>query len=233
MARKSRSSRSSSSSRSRTVSASRHLAFWPLVAVTLLLWVFYRSLFHFPVWFDESVGKAIFFALPVWLYMSLSGAREIRDTFDLSRLNKGLLLGLALGGVFGFAGSLGLILAGGKQVYAAPLFMLPAFWWEFFLALLTGFWESLFFFGWIMSVILIKCKKWPLLNILLLNAAVFSIFHLPYSLLNFSGMILAAQVFLLFIFAIGQGLIFYRWRNIYALALIQAIWGMVLLVYGG
>ena len=38
-------------------------AFLPILLLTFLLWLFYRSIFHFPVWFDESLGKLIFFAL--------------------------------------------------------------------------------------------------------------------------------------------------------------------------
>jgi hypothetical protein len=42
-----------------------------------------------------------------------------------------------------------------------------------------------------------------------------------------------AQGSLLALFALGQTLLFYRWRNLYALTLSHAIWGTVLLLHTG
>jgi len=146
-------------------------------------------------------------------------------------MQSGLWMGLAIGGVFGFAGALASLARKGVIVQAAPLFATDAFWWEFMLAMMTGFWESLFFFCWITTVILEKYKKWPILNQVLLTAVIFLVFHLPNALLRFDLNLIGGQLFLLFFFAIGQALLFYRVRNIYALALSHALWGMVLLVH--
>lgn len=211
-----------------------HVLFFPMVALTFVLWVIYRSLLPFPVWFDEIIAKAIFFGFPVWIYITVSRSKSIPNTFAPGLLQPGLLLGIAVGGIFGFATSLLGILSGGGVVQAAPLFMANAFWWEFCLALMTGFWETLFFFSWIMTVIMEKYGKWPLLNQVLLTAGIFTVFHIPNTVLRFSeyGMsLVAAQATLLFFFAIGQAFLFSRWKNFYALAVSHAIWGMVLLVH--
>ena len=82
------------------------IAFYPILVLTLILWVLYRTLFDFPVWFDEIFGKALFFGFPVWLFITISGSDSIQDSFAPYRLQTGLLLGLAVGGIFGFTTSL-------------------------------------------------------------------------------------------------------------------------------
>lgn len=230
--------RSKKSSRSKATKSSLpklHPSFWPLVGLTLILWVAYRALFHFSVFFDEAIGKAIFFGLPVWLYLSTTHSKEMFDTFDSDKLPKGLLLGIAIGGLFGFAGSVASILvSGATRVYVAPLFELPAFWWEFFLALLTSFWESLFFFTFVMSGVMISGRKWPLATQVVVTALIFTLFHIPNAILRFSAPnLIVSQAALLFVFAVGQALLFSRWRNLFAVIVSHALWGMVLLAHVG
>ena len=117
----------------------KHEAFLPLLVLTFLLWVFYRSIFRFPVWFDESIGKLVFFALPVLLYVSISGSTEIFNSFAIKKFKPGLLLGLAIGGVFGFVGALLGALSRGGQVVILPHYFADWFWWEMFLALMNFF----------------------------------------------------------------------------------------------
>lgn len=205
--------------------------FLPLLILCLLLWFFYRSLFAFPVWFDEIVGKALFFGLPVWLYILATGTSKITATLAAIKVKRGLSLGLAVGGLFGFAASLLAIVQRGGGVQPVMLFAADGFWWEFLLALLTGFWETLFFFSFVMVVTQDTWRKWPLLQQVLLVAAVFMVFHLPNTILRFNGVAVAYQAILLFLFALGQGLLFAREKNAYALMLSHAIWGMVLLVH--
>src|SRR5260221_5651624 len=84
-------------------SATRHSVLFSLLILVFIVWLLYRTLFHFPVWFDEIIGKAIFFGLPVSLYISLTGSSSIRQTYAPTKLYRGLLLGVAVGGIFGFA----------------------------------------------------------------------------------------------------------------------------------
>ncbi len=212
------------------VSANSHQAFYPLLMLCLIVWVVYRSIFQFEVWFDEIVGKALFFGFPVWLYVNLTQNKSISDTFAPPKLYRGLWLGIALGGVYGFATSILTLILNRAQIQAAPLFLSSVFWWEFFLALMTGFWETLFFFSWIMVVVQEKHVNWSLLKQVLWVMAIFVVFHIPNSLLRFSGTQVLVQLFLLGLFAVGQALLFTGRRNAFALALSHAIWGMVLLI---
>lgn len=217
--------------KSTKVNSRKHEAFLPLLFLTLLLWVFYRSIFRFPIWFDESIGKLVFFALPVLLYVSISGNTEIFNSFALKKLKPGLLLGLAIGGVFGFAGAFLGALSRGGQVSILPHYFADWFWWEMFLAIMTGFWETLFFFSFVMIVIEEKFHRFSMLRKISLVALVFLLFHLPNAFARFSSAEIFLQALLLFAFACGQALIFHKRRNAYLLVLVQAIWGMVLLIH--
>ncbi len=209
----------------------RHVAFFPVILVVLLSWFAYRILFNFPVWFDETVGKAIFFGLPVWLYVTITATNSIPDSFSLPKLKPGLLLGVAVGGIFGFVMSILSLAQRGGVVQAVWLFESPEFWREFFLALMTGFWETLLFFSFALTVIIEKFKNWPMVTQVLLAAVIFLVFHVPNTVLRFDAAAVGGQVFILFLFAIGQGFLFAARRNAYALVLSHAIWGMVLLVH--
>lgn len=209
------------------------VVFFPLATLTLIMWYLYRALFKFPVWFDETIGKAIFFGLPVWLYISISDDNDIADTFSSSKLKVGLLLGITVGGVFGFVFSLLAIIQGGAVVEAVSLFDSPKFWYEFALALFTSFWETLLFFSFMMTVIRKKFKDWSMLAHIVLVAMIFVVFHIPNTILRFDPTLVLAELFVLMLFAVGQGFLFYTTRNSYALIISQAIWGMVLLVNTG
>ena len=208
-----------------------HLAFWPLLAFSLVLWVIYRSIFTFPVWFDETLGKAIFFGLPVWSYVAIGGVKSISRTFDFTKIKRGLSLGIAVGGTFGFVATLLALLQKGGGVQSLEIYASDRFWGEFLMALLTGFWETLFFFSFVMTVIQEKYRKWPVVHQVLLVAVIFLVFHIPNSIMRFSGVEIMYQVFLMLLFGIGQGYLFASEKNAYALVLSQAIWGMVLLVH--
>lgn len=209
------------------------VVFFPLVILTLILWFLYRGLFSFPVWFDETIGKALFFGLPVWLYLSVSSGKSILETFAPRKIKSGLLLGITVGGVFGFVFSLLSIMQSGGVVQAVNLFESNQFWYEFVLAIFTAFWETLLFFSFIMTLIKEKFENWSITKHVLLTAVIFLIFHIPNTLLRYDISLVAPQLFTLLLFAIGQGFLFYSRKNAYALVLSHAIWGMVLLVHTG
>lgn len=209
------------------------IVFFPLVILTLILWFLYRALFSFPVWFDETIGKALFFGLPVWLYVSIGDGKSILNTFSPAKLKTGLLLGITVGGVFGFVFSLLSIIQSGGTVQAVDLFESNQFWYEFMLAVFTAFWETLLFYSFIMTILREKFQDWSVLKQVALTAFIFLIFHIPNTFLRYDMSLVAPQLFTLLLFALGQGFLFYSRKNAYALVLSHAIWGMVLLVHTG
>ena len=58
--RQAKKNQSKKASRARALT---HQLFFPIVILIGIIWFLYRSLFNFPVWFDEIIGKAIFFFL--------------------------------------------------------------------------------------------------------------------------------------------------------------------------
>ncbi|MBD3250465.1 MAG: hypothetical protein GF381_02775 [Candidatus Pacebacteria bacterium] len=209
----------------------RFALFTALLILTLFLWFLYRGLFSFPVWFDETVGKALFFGLPVLIFVNMTQAKYVLETFALNRARVGLLRGLAVGGLFGFAAVLTAAFSRGVDFTQAPLFVVDRFWWELLLALLTSLWESLFFFGFMQQVIKNEASELSWLMRVILIAAIFLVFHIPNSILRFSGVEILYQLFILGLFGLGQAMISDSYPNIYTLALTQTIWGMILLVH--
>jgi hypothetical protein len=207
------------------------IAFYPILVLTLVLWLLYRTLFDFPVWFDEIFGKALFFGFPVWLYITISGFKVITDSFAPYKIQSGLLLGIAAGGIFGFTTSIVSLFQTGATVESVWLLSSDTFWQEFILALFTGFWETILFYSFVMTVIQEKYPKWPVLNQSLLTAGIALLFYIPNAFSRFDPLTALGQLFLLFLFALGQAYLFQSRHNGYALVLSHAIWGMVLLTH--
>lgn len=208
-----------------------HQLFFPLVILVGIMWFLYRSLFNFPVWFDEVIGKAIFFGLPVWVYVNITGFRPIIDSFRLKKLQPGLLKGLILGAVFGLATIFIRFVIIGYQIQPLLIFFADQFWWEMFLALFTAFWETIFFFSFVMTVIQDRFVNWSLLKQIVLVTLIFLLFHIPNAFLRFDLMMVFPLLSLLTMFSIGQALIFSQNQNGYLLVMSHTIWGMVLLIY--
>jgi len=208
------------------------MAFFPVLTLIFILWMLYRSLFSFPVWFDESIGKAVFFGVPVWLFVTMTRHKAIVAGFAPGRLYRGLLLGLAIGGVFGFVAAIVSVLSKGALLVATPLFIAPEFWGEFVLAICTAFWETLVFYSFVMTMIQEKYSQWSLTRQAVLTSTIFILFHIPNAFLRFQLGAVSGVIFLLFLFALGQAYLFAARKNAYALVLSHAIWGLVLLSYG-
>jgi hypothetical protein len=205
--------------------------FLALILISLVLWILYRSLFDFPVIFDETLGKALFFGLPIWIYLSSTNQTETIKSLSLSKLKTGLLKGLVIGGLFGFVGVLLSLLIKSTPVVQVTLFGSNQFWWEFLLALLTAFWESIFFFGFIQTALNNEYDQLESYQVVLLSALIFLVFHVPNSVLRYQGAMVGQQIWLMSLFALGQSVLFYSLGNTYSLILTHAIWGMVLLIH--
>ncbi|MFA6814518.1 MAG: hypothetical protein GX943_02480 [Candidatus Pacebacteria bacterium] len=209
----------------------KHQLFWPILVLVFIFWFLYRILSSFSVFFDELVGKAIFFAFPVLIYLTITGFSATMESLSFSKLKRGLLIGLLIGGILGFIALIAKALLNPSQIQPLAFYAAENFWWEMFLAVLTGFFETLFFFSFVMLVIEDRYKKWSLLKKVFVVALVFLIFHLPNLFLRFNLGTIYLHALLLFVFALGQSLLFYVQRNAYTLLMTQAIWGMVLLVH--
>jgi hypothetical protein len=203
--------------------------FFALVALCFLFWLLYRSLFNFPVLFDETIGKAIFFGLPVLIFASVANYQKSSWALRPSKLFSGLLRGLAYGGLIGFFSLMIITIATQKTIEPIPLFLASSFWGELLLATLTAFWESLFFFGFFQTVLsdLIKSEG----RVILFVSLIFLVFHIPNLLLRFVGLDVTFLIGLLYLFGFGQAVIFSQEKNIYPLIITHTVWGMILLIH--
>lgn len=197
----------------------------------LLLWIGYRAFIRQPIWFDEGVAKAVVFGLPVFWFAARSRfmAREIG--LNKEQLWPGLFLGLAVGGLYGFVGLLSEV-ARGLVIVRAPLFVSGEFWWMAFLAFLTAWWESLFFYGLPIQYVR-SLAPWFSETVLGIGVVVFFLlFHAPLRLLV-TGVTpqFLVQMGVLALFAIGQFIFYMKTKNMYALVLSHALWGLVIQVY--
>jgi hypothetical protein len=188
-------------------------------------------MFHFPEWFDEIFVKAVVFGGPAFLYARHRMGGQERLGLGSKNFWCGMYLGLLVGGVYGFIGA-SRTLVQGVHIEPIMLFSSSAFWWQFFLAIMTSWWESLFFFGYIMNAVQEEYRL-PEYASVVAAAVVFVAFHAPLRLvlMGWNG-VTAAQLAILGLFAVGQAILFLRSRSIFAITLSQALWGMVLLVYG-
>lgn len=203
--------------------------FWFLVAFSFVALVLYRGLFNLPVWFDEIVAKAFIFGLPVLVYAVASRQKSLSFGMEPGRFWLGAYLGLALGGSFGFVAMLASAVKTGGPILIPNLFLAKDFWWAFFLALGTAWWESLFFYGLNLNVLQTAYKNEWRAN--LMATGLFVLFHAPILVLRGSVAGAIVPLFLLALFAFGQGVIYLRFRSLMAMIVSHAFWGMALLVY--
>jgi hypothetical protein len=206
-------------------------SFFFLEMSLLVVWIAYRALVQMPVWFDEGVAKALVFGLPVFWFAARSKFVANELGLDPRRMLPGLYLGLAVGGLYGFMGILTEVFSG-RQVAAANLFASSGFWWLAFLALLTAWWESLFFYGLPIQYIRSVAPWFSEILIAAFTVVLFLLFHAPLRLLTagYSPFFLV-QMGVLLLFAVGQYILYSRTKNMYSLVLSHLLWGLVIEIY--
>ena len=202
-----------------------------IVIITLLasfaLLTAYRFLFTLPVWFDEFVVKAVMFGLPALILAPKLGVKDLGIALG-SKFWQGLYWGLFLGGFYVFV----LTLSSWGQDVQPHLVSSPS---ELFslvsTALVTGWWESLFFFTFVLQVLMCVWKKKES-SALGIAVLIFLVFHLPARIVaGGTNMMLLAELFTLAVFALGQGILFLRTKSVYAVTISHALWGLALMAY--
>ncbi len=201
------------------------------LAVIFGVWVLYRLVVRAPLWVDEIFVKAIVFGLPAWAYAcSIKNNHNVMG-FSNDLFWKGMFSGLLLGGFYEFIGVFA-YMARGTTFMRAYIFASPIFLESFFLAMMTAFWESLFFFGYVLN----RTKEMFKMEIpaIVLTSTIFVLFHAPLRFLV-TGVTpqLWSELFVLFLFAVGQSILFLRTKSIFSVVLSHTLWGMVLLIYTG
>lgn len=203
--------------------------FISLVVFSFIALFLYRFLITAPIWFDEVLFKAIIFGAPLWIFALKIRRGASFFHFERKHFWVGAFNGLAIGGIFGFLGLFSGAIEKGS-VFIPYLFSSSKFWGTFGLAFATAWWESLFFYGLVLSYLAYKYKNEWISTIL--ATLVFLLFHAPVLILRsgFSGSL--QPLLLLTFFAFGQAILFLRTKSVSSVIVSHAFWGMVLLVYG-
>jgi hypothetical protein len=202
------------------------------LALVFGVWVFYRLITHFPTWFDEIIAKALVFGVPAMVYTCGVKNGHDRMGFNNKLFWKGMFSGLMIGGLYEFIGVFSYMLRG-TNFQREYLFAQPLFLGAFFLAMFTAWWESLFFFGYVLNRSLDFFHKSEIPAVAM-SSVVFVAFHAPLRLMiNGVTPQFWSSLIVLLLFAIGQAILFLRTKSIFSIVLSQALWGMVLLIYTG
>ncbi len=198
----------------------------------LIVWVGYRALVREqPIWFDEGIAKAIVFGMPVFWFAARSRFIANEIGLSLQQFIPGLYLGIAIGGLYGFVGILSQVI-GGREVVEAHLFASPQFWWMAAMALLTAWWESLFFFGLPVQYLRSIASWFSETLIASFVVILFLLFHSPLRFVLTAGSPqFFVQMGVLLLFALGQYLVYTRTKNMYAIVLSHTLWGLVIQIY--
>jgi len=217
----------------KSLKQSHNLGFLLTLAGVFLFWLTYRLIFRFPEWFDEIFVKAFVFGVPAWVYAyQTSKRKKSSDPMGFTTIGiwQGLFFGLCIGGFFQFVAVLSLRLRG-DVVMPSFTAIAPYFWTFLALALMTAWWESLFFFGYVIGNL--RDRKMSEVPVVAITTLVFLLFHAPLRfVLVGSAEQLVSQLFVLSFFAIGQAILYLRTKSMYAITLSHMLWGMVFLLYG-
>lgn len=214
----------------------QHLVIWHrvigLYVFVLLTWGLYRLLFRFPVWFEESVLKALVFGMPVlWLALRRDGWKFTHLGFTGERLFSSVYLGLGLGVFLGFLGQIGNIIRhGGIELSSFGLTSesLGGF---LLLALVTAFWEELLFVGYILQRLeAVIADEWLRSSLV---AGLFAFLHVPSLLFVQKVTFAQGVVYLVLLFTVGLGnsILMLRTRNLAAPILTHALWGVTVYLF--
>lgn len=198
----------------------------------LLVWGVYRYFTRFPEPVDEYIFKPLFWLIPIFYLVRFIEKRSI-TTIGWSRDNffENLYLGWGLGAFFAFAG----IMANAAKyrgVVFVPLGMgiFPIF--EMILiSLTTGLVEETVFRGYILTRLDKVYNSEIKANIL--SALLFTVIHLPITLLVVKPDLPTLITYHVMIFAIGvgNGIVFSQKKNIIAPTLAHALWNITILLF--
>jgi hypothetical protein len=202
-----------------------------LYLVILLLWGLYRLLFRLPVWFEEVVLKAVVFGIPVYL----TSRRHQWNWKDLgitgTNLSASVYMGIFLGVMLGIVGNIGNIIRHGGLALAPFGLSSETMGGFLILSLITAFWEQLLFcgmFGRLLGEMFRDewSQAWmvTLLFVGLHLPSLVFIQHLP-------AVQLAVAVILLVLLQLGNMILFFRYKNLAAPVMAQALWGVTVFLF--
>jgi hypothetical protein len=199
-------------------------------AVVFLVWGIYRWLSPFSLWFEELVLKGLVFGLPaVWMGIRRHGWSLVSMGLTSQRLFKSVYLGLGLGLSLGLVGELGNYFRYGQiqfSDYGLTSEMVGGF---LLLALVTAFWEGLFFYGYALQMI--NTVSSELVSITTIGF-LYMLIHIPGQLhQQLTGGEMIKALILLLTLGIANSILMLRMKNLAAPILTQVVWGVTIFLF--
>lgn len=212
-----------------------HLAVWHrvlgLFMFVLIIWGMYRFLFRLPVWFEELVLKGLVFGLPVlWVVFRWEGWRWQDLGIRLKGLLPSVVFGLGLGMSLGIVGNLGYFWRMGEMITGWSI-TAPQLGTFLVLALVTAFWEGLFFAGYVLKKLqVVLVDEWLRAWVV---AGMFTLVHVPALLFVHSFQMSQVLVYGLLIMSVGLAnmILMLRTGNLAAPILAQTLWGTTVFLF--
>jgi hypothetical protein len=200
--------------------------------VIFIVWGLYRYLFRLPTVFEELVLKGLVFGGSIaWVaYKNRWNASDLG--IRVQELSSSVRWGLLTGVAVGLVGQIGnivrhkgmLTMNYGLEGEALGTFLL--------LSIVTAFWEQLVFSGYmLMRLKPLISDEWMRSWVV---AFLFVLIHIPALLITsgiHGGGLLILSLILLLLMQLGANLLFYRFNNLAAPILAQALWGVTIYLF--
>ena len=211
----------------------KHLQVWHRVVAiysfVFLVWGFFRLLSPLPVWIEEVFIKALVFGLPVFIVVFKIEKKNLESLgIGMKNFFESVYLGLSLGTFFWFFGQLSNFIRHRGVLSIKEIQPTSAEFGGFLLlALITAWWEELFFMGFVLRRLagLVK-EEW---KVALTTSVMFCLIYIPGIVVK--GVVwwqMLLQVLLLFSLGLGNSILMLRTKNLIAPILSHALWGAMI-----
>lgn len=196
-----------------------------------LIWGGYRLFSPLPVVMEEILLKGLVFGGVVYVAGVRRHGLSLRDLgLRVDNLFQSVYLGLGLGMVLAIVGQMANVLRhGGMMLNDQGLTsdMVGGF---LLLALVTAFWEGLFFYGFLLQRLVLVTSEITAVSII---GLMYTLLHVPVLLMTDGlggGEVLKALLLLLTL-GISNSILMLRMRNLAAPILSQVVWGVTLFLF--
>lgn len=207
-----------------------HEMLWVYIAVWLV-WGGYRLFSPLPVVVEEILVKGLVFGGVVYVVGIRQHGLSWRDLgLRVDNLFRSVYLGLGLGMVLAIVGQLANVLRHGGMMLSDQILTSDMVGGFLLLALVTAFWEGLFFYGFLLSRLILVTSEITAVSVI---GLMYTLLHVPVLLMTdgLGGTEALKALLLLLTLGISNSILMLRMRNLAAPMLSQVVWGVTLFLF--
>src|SRR5258708_5583894 len=201
-----------------------------LFTFLLIFWGFYRLLFKFPDWVEETIIKPAVWILPVLYFVKKEKTNLESIGITFKNLFPSIYLSLILGSVFATEAVIINFIKYGKLNFGANLGTTPLFL-SLGISFATAISEEIVFRGYIFT------RLWVALNnewqANLITTIGWTLIHVPITIFvnKLSRVAAVVYLFLTFIFGFGSAFIYGRTKNISSSIILHVLWEWPIMLF--